>query len=85
MSTIINNPSTGEASDSMAGTVLGIVVALVLIILFFVYALPAIQGRNSAGNTTSTNGASGGVNINLPAGSTGGTSGGTNSSVPATQ
>ncbi|OHA58097.1 MAG: hypothetical protein A2571_03595 [Candidatus Vogelbacteria bacterium RIFOXYD1_FULL_44_32] len=43
MTTIINTPPTGESADSGAGLVLGILLALILVILFFVYALPALR------------------------------------------
>ena len=44
MTTIINTPPTVENSDSGAGIVIGVVVALIVVVLFFVYALPAIRG-----------------------------------------
>ncbi len=43
MATIINNPS--GSNDSSVGLVIGIVIGLVLIALFFVYALPALRGN----------------------------------------
>jgi flagellar biogenesis protein FliO len=53
MTTVINNPSSqGEVvtTDSGAGVVLGVLLAIVLIILFVVYGLPAL--RNSSVDTT---------------------------------
>ncbi len=60
MATIINTPGSGE-SDSGAGLVVGIIIAIVLIGLFVIYGVPALR-RNQA--------PSGGTNINvsLPAG-----------------
>jgi hypothetical protein len=52
MPTIINNPS-GE-SDSGLGMVLGVIIALILIALFFVYGLPALRNASTpqSGGTT---------------------------------
>ncbi|MEK7136290.1 MAG: hypothetical protein AAB821_01735 [Patescibacteria group bacterium] len=43
MTTIVNTPPTGESSDSGTGVVVGILLVLVLVILFFVYGLPALR------------------------------------------
>ncbi len=43
MTTIINTPPTGDSADSGMGLVLGIILALILGVLFFVYALPTLR------------------------------------------
>lgn len=43
MTTVINNPGNGEGSGSGVGIIIGVIVLLVVIGLFFVYALPAIR------------------------------------------
>lgn len=53
MTTIIN-PGGGDGGNGV-GMILGVVIALVVIFLFFVYGLPAIRGGND-----------GGTNINVP-------------------
>ncbi|MBA3732869.1 hypothetical protein H0W91_00660 [Patescibacteria group bacterium] len=63
MTTIIN-PGTND-NNGGAGMVIGVIIALVLIALFFVFALPAIR----KGNSGSAN-----INVTLPAGTTGGSS-----------
>lgn len=67
MATVINNPSDG---GSGAGTIIGIVIAIILIALLFIYGLPALRG----GAAPSGGGAS--VNVSLPSGDSGGTGGG---------
>jgi hypothetical protein len=59
MATVINNPKDG--SDSSVGVIVGIILLLVLVGLFVVYALPAIRG-----NTTPPLNDSIDVNIKLP-------------------
>lgn len=43
MTTVINGG--GDGSSSAVGIIVGIVVALVIVALFFVYALPALTGK----------------------------------------
>jgi hypothetical protein len=62
MATVINNPSN---EGSGAGTIIGIVIAVVLVALLFIYGLPALRGTD----TTPAPGAS--VNVTLPTGSSG--------------
>lgn len=75
MATTINNAGEGTG----AGTILGIVVAVIIIALLFIYGLPALRGT-----TTDTSPAGTNVNISLPAADTsgnntgGGDTGGTN-------
>lgn len=64
MATVINNPSEGSG----AGTIIGIVVAIILIALLFIYGLPALRG----GDTPT--GGSANIDVNLP--DTGGSGGG---------
>ncbi len=54
MATVINNPSSDTGGG--AGVLLGIIVAVIIITLFFVYALPGLRGLSR----------SGGTNINVP-------------------
>ncbi len=61
MTTIINTPPAVESSDSGAGIILGVIIALIVVVLFFVYGLPAIRG-----STTPTS-ANLDVNVTLPA------------------
>jgi hypothetical protein len=64
MATVINNPSN---EGSGAGTIIGIVVAIILIALLFIYGLPALRGSSTG--TTATPGASANVDVTLPTGS----------------
>ncbi len=45
MTTIINPGNNSDSSG--AGLIIGVVVALVLVVLFFVYGLPAIRGNQN--------------------------------------
>lgn len=55
MATVINNPDTSSAeSNSGVGIIVGVVLAIVILFLFFSYALPAMRGNN------------GGTNVNIP-------------------
>ncbi len=65
MATIINNPKSGDESNSSVGMIVGLVVLLAAVGLFFIYALPAIR----ANMATPQDGAID-VNIKLPAGET---------------
>lgn len=57
MATTIINPASNNSSDNNGmGFLLGIIVLIVFVVLFFVYVLPFI--RNSSG--------SGGVQVNVP-------------------
>ena len=50
MATIINNPyDSGTSADSSAGVVIGVVLALLIIILFFAFALPYLQNEVTPG------------------------------------
>lgn len=62
MATVINDPSEGAG----AGTIIGVVVAIILIALLFIYGLPALRGTN-----TPTPGASANIDVNLPSGNSG--------------
>jgi hypothetical protein len=70
MATIINTPTDRrDTADSSLGLILGVIIAIALVVLFFVYGLPAL--RQGAGDQQ------GGTNINvsLPGGSQGGGAG----------
>jgi len=55
MATVVNNPTPARDTDSGMGFFVGLLVVIILAVLFFVYALPAL--RNSG---------SGGTNLNVP-------------------
>lgn len=67
MATVINNP--GENSGG-AGVIVGLVVAVIIIAVVFIYGLPAIRGGTSNNAAPSAN-----IDVNLP-GSNSGNSGG---------
>jgi septal ring-binding cell division protein DamX len=48
MATIINTPRNADTSDSFMDIVLGIILLLVIVGIFFFYALPAIERRNDS-------------------------------------
>lgn len=53
MATIINNPDTGSRdSGGGAGIIIGVVVAIIILFVFFVYALPAMRGSKQDSGTT---------------------------------
>ena len=61
MTTIINTPPQGDSSsDSGTGLIVGVLVAIVLIVLFFIYALPAIRASLTPQNGSID------VNVKLP-------------------
>lgn len=62
MTTVVNNPGEGSG----AGTIIGIIVAIILLALLFIYGLPAIRG---GGGTAAP---SADIDINLPDGVNGG-------------
>ena len=47
MATVINNPSNGEDSG-VAGMVIGIIVLIIAIGIFFIYVLPNTRGTQDA-------------------------------------
>lgn len=63
MATVINNPGEGESSG--VGVIIGVLIAIVLIALFFIYGLPAIRGSSV------NDGGSLDVDVNLPSGNSG--------------
>jgi hypothetical protein len=65
MATVINNP-TSEGGG--AGTIIGIVLAIIIVALLFIYLLPRLQGTPATNTTPSAN-----INVSLP--SADGTSG----------
>lgn len=52
MTTVINNP--GGEGGSGVGIIVGVVLAIAIIAIFFIYGLPALRNNN------------GGTNINVP-------------------
>ena len=69
MSTVINNPGGGESSGM--GLVVGIVVAIIAVGLFFFFVLPAIRGGGQGGKDANIN-----VDVKLPEGGGGDQGGG---------
>ena len=61
MTTVINNPGNGEGSNSSVGIIIGLIVLLVVIGLFFVYGLPAIRKGNAVPQNAGID-----VNVKLP-------------------
>ncbi|MFA6214970.1 MAG: hypothetical protein WC768_00190 [Patescibacteria group bacterium] len=61
MTTVINNPGNGEGSGSGVGIIIGVVVLLVVVGLFFVYALPAIRSSRVTPQNGNID-----VKVNLP-------------------
>ncbi len=60
MATIINTPN-GTSEDSGLGLILGVLLALVLIFLFFIYGLPALRGGGDNSVDRETN-----INVDIP-------------------
>lgn len=60
MTTIVNTPPSGENSGSGMGMVFGVIIAIVLIALFFIYALPAMRT-----NTVPQSGDNGDIDVNV--------------------
>ncbi len=50
MATIINNP--GEGNGSSMGTIVGLIILALVVIVFFVYGLPALRGNGSGTSNT---------------------------------
>jgi hypothetical protein len=46
MTTVINNPGN-DSSGGGTGLIVGVIIAIVLIALFFMYGLPALRGSNN--------------------------------------
>lgn len=67
MTTVINNPGNGENSDSGVAMIVGVIVLVVVVGLFFVYVLPMIRDNNSSQESID-------VNVKLPASNNSGTS-----------
>jgi hypothetical protein len=72
MATIINNPSDRvPAEDSGVGVVVGLIVAVILVVLFFMFAWPTIRNNNVGSGTytpadTNTPGTSANINLTVP-------------------
>ena len=61
MTTIINK---GSGESSGAGLVIGVIIGVVLIALFFIFALPALRNNGAPA------GGSANINVEIPGGST---------------
>jgi hypothetical protein len=57
MTTVINNP--GESRDSGVGMIVGAIVLIVVLALFFIFGLPMIREANKSDDTVN-------VNVQLP-------------------
>lgn len=56
MATIINNPSDGDGNvKGSGGMIVGIVVAIILLVVFFLFILPAMRSANRSSGTTNIN------------------------------
>ncbi len=60
MATVINNPDH-SGSDSGVGLIVGILIAVVVIFLFFFYGLPAMRNNQAAPSDGSID-----VNVDMP-------------------
>lgn len=77
MATIINNPSGTTAEDSSVGVVVGLIVAVILVVLFFMFAWPAIRnnGAYTPAGSEAPAGASANINLTVPGTDSGSNSG----------
>lgn len=64
MTTIINTPRNSDDSNSALSTIIGIIVLLVAVVLFIIYALPSMQ--NSKPNTEEPKANTAEVNVTIP-------------------
>lgn len=46
MATVINNPDSGESTGGGVGLIVGAIILLAIVVLFFVYGLPALRGTD---------------------------------------
>ncbi|MDQ3245240.1 MAG: hypothetical protein M3P22_02775 [bacterium] len=62
MTTIINTPGGGNSDNSSGlGLIVGVLVAIGLVALFFIYGWPAIRKNQAGGQPNSTN-----INVTVP-------------------
>lgn len=59
MTTVINSPGNNGEGMGM-GMIIGVLIAIVAIILFFVYGLPAIRNSNTEESSNTT------INVEVP-------------------
>lgn len=64
MTTVINNPGTGDGSDNSAAIIIGIIVLVIAVALFVMYGLPMMQNSETPSDGSID------VNVTLPAGGT---------------
>ncbi len=64
MVTVVNTPPGSGESDSGVGLIVGIILAIVVIALFFIYGLPAL--RNSAQPVPQDNNRDINIDVDLP-------------------
>lgn len=67
MTTVINNPGDGQGTDGTMSMIVGVIVLLVVVGLFFVYVLPMIRDNNAPRESID-------VNVKLPASNNSGSS-----------
>lgn len=69
MATIINNPSSGDSSESSGvGVVVGVLVAILLVAVFIIFGLPALRSQSAPEAANSGTGSEINVDVNLPEG-----------------
>lgn len=61
MTTVINNPGNKEEADSFIGIIMGVLLILLTIAVFFIYALPAIKSGQTVPQESTVD-----VNVKLP-------------------
>ncbi|MFA6050650.1 MAG: hypothetical protein WC761_05645 [Candidatus Paceibacterota bacterium] len=67
MTTVINNPSSGDNSGSSVSIIIAIIVIILLAWAFIVYGLPMIRGGQAPADNATLN-----VNLQVPTGESGG-------------
>lgn len=80
MVTVVNSPGPGETESSGVGLVIGVLLAIVVIVLFFIYGLPALrtsQTQNQTPQNTSPGGSNIQINVPNPLAPTGSSTSGT--------
>ncbi len=61
MTTVINNPGHDDGADSFMGIILGLILLLVIVGVFIIYALPTIRGNRATPQSGTID-----VNVKMP-------------------
>ncbi len=69
MTTIVNTPPSNDNGDSGLGIILGVILTLVVITLFFVYVLPTLRSNTANPRIDTVN-----IDVKLPTPAPGSTS-----------